>query len=72
MSTFRTAANVIRAFPQVVEQVRNTVTPLEVELGVIAAINWELNKLDSDDRVVEAIRYLMKQRGFTINDLKEE
>lgn len=26
MSTFRTAANVIRAFPQVVEQVRNTVT----------------------------------------------
>lgn len=72
MSTYRTAVNVIRAFPQVVEHVRQSVDPLDVELGVIRAINWECNKLANDAAVVRCVRYVMEQRGFTLNDLKED
>jgi antitoxin component HigA of HigAB toxin-antitoxin module len=72
VSTYRTAVNVIQAFPQLVEAVRQNVDPLDIELGVIRAINWECNKLANDAAVVRCVRYVMEQRGFTLNDLKDE
>lgn len=71
MSTYRTAANVIRAFPQLVEAVRQTVDPLDIELGVIREMNWALNKLPDDDSRVRCVQFLMQQRGFTAADFKE-
>lgn len=64
MSTIRTATNVIRAFPALVENVRQRVDPLDLELSVIRALNWELNKLPNDESVARCIQFLMQQRGF--------
>mgnify|MGYP000857571779 CR=1 FL=1 len=63
MSTIRTATNVIRAFPALVENVRQRVDPLDMELSVIRALNWELNKLPNDESVARCIQFLMQQRG---------
>ncbi len=64
MSTIRTATNVIRAFPALVENVRQRVDPLDIELSVIKAINWELNRLPDNASVVRCMTFLMQQRGF--------
>jgi hypothetical protein len=72
MSTYRTAVNVIRIFPQVVEHVRQNVAPLDIELNVISAINWELNKLPNDESVRRCVQFLMAQRGFSADDFKED
>ena len=71
MSTIRTATNVIRAFPALVENVRQRVDPLDLELSVIRALNWELNKLPDDDSIARCIQFLMEQRGFRMNETGE-
>lgn len=72
MSTYRTAVNVIRAFPQVVEQVRQTVDPLDIKFEVMREINWQLNRLPNDAAVIRCMKFLMEERGFTSEDFKEE
>lgn len=62
MSTIRTATNVIRAFPALVENVRQRVDPLDIELSVIKAINWELNRLPDNASIVRCMMFLMQQR----------
>jgi hypothetical protein len=72
VSTYRTAVNVIQAFPQLVEAVRQNVDPLDIELGVIREINWALNKLPNDESVRRCVQFLMAQRGYGIDDFKED
>lgn len=68
MSTIRTATNVIRAFPSLVENVRQRVDPLDIELSVIRSVNWELNKLPSDESIARCMQFLMQQRGFRMTE----
>lgn len=62
MTTIR---NVIE-FPKYVREMREKVNPLDNELAVIRNINWELNKLQSDEAVVRCLTFLMQQRGFDL------
>lgn len=72
MSTIRTATNVIRAFPALVENVRQRVDPLDIELSVIKAINWELNRLPDNASVVRCMMFLMQQRGFELGQTETD
>lgn len=72
MSTIRTATNVIRAFPALVENVRQRIDPLDIELSVIKAINWELNRLPDDASIVRCMTFLMRQRGFELGQTETD
>lgn len=54
-------------FPKYVREMREKVDPLDNELAVIRNINWELNRLGSDEAVVRCLTFLMQQRGFALN-----
>lgn len=72
MSTIRTATNVIRAFPALVENVRQRVDPLDIELSVIKAINWELNRLPDNSSIIRCMTFLMRQRGFELGQTETD
>jgi hypothetical protein len=72
-NTLRKVADVITLYPSFVEAKRLQVDPLDHELAIIRAINWELSKLGDDHAAVARIvQFVMQHRGFEITDFQKE
>lgn len=63
MSTLRKVIE----FPKLVQQMREKIDPLDLELAVMRTINWELAKLPDDASVLRCIQFIMQHRGFELN-----
>jgi len=54
-------------FPKYMRELSEKVDPLDQELAVIRDINWQLDKLPSEESVIRCIQFVMQHRGYELN-----
>jgi hypothetical protein len=57
-------------FPRYMRELSAKVDPLDQELEVIRAVNWELAKLPNDESVIRCMQFLLQHRGFVRDDFE--
>lgn len=50
-------------FPRIVREAREKIDPLDLKMAVIREINWQLNKLASEEEVTQCMQFLLEHRS---------
>jgi hypothetical protein len=59
-------------FPRMVREMNERLDPLDAELAVMREINWQLNKLASEEEVAQCMQFLMEHRSTPPPRTQEE